>query len=385
MASVKIKNINKSFGTVRVLESINLDIEDGEFLILVGPSGCGKTTLLRIIAGLEYQDEGQIIIDDRSVDNQLPKQRNIAMVFQSYALYPHMTVAENIAVPENMRRLNAWQRLPVVGRFIPGTAAVKAEIQQNVIEVSKSLGIEHLLKRKPKQLSGGQSQRVALGRAIIRRPKAFLMDEPLSNLDAKLRVETRAELTQLHRRLRATFIYVTHDQTEALTMADRVAVIIGGQLLQVGTPKEVYGDPQRLDVAEFIGTPKINVLPGIANSKGLIESAQMVIPLKTNLASGEEIKMAIRPESLEVTDNSEEPQWRGKVRHIEYLGSSRLAYIGVQGLSQQIIITFNSNNLRFNINDLIGIRPIVNHIFLFDEKGRRIKPVIEQERDLKYE
>ncbi|MQX55353.1 ABC transporter ATP-binding protein, partial [Sinorhizobium meliloti] len=273
MAEISIRSIRKSFGATSVLKDVSLEIADGEFLTLLGPSGCGKSTLLRILAGLEVQTGGSLAIGDHVVDGVRPKRRDVAMVFQSYALYPHMTVAQNMALPLRMRRLSSWQRLPVVGRFLLGTTAVGAEIEKDVMRTAKALGIGHLLARKPGQLSGGQRQRVAVGRAMVRQPAVFLMDEPLSNLDAKLRVQMRAEIKELHQRLGVTFVYVTHDQSEAMTMSDRVAVMLDGELLQVAPPQEIYADPDDLRVAEFIGSPKINILEATLRSDGLADAA----------------------------------------------------------------------------------------------------------------
>lgn len=269
MAALQLHHINRRFGSTLVLDGINLDIRDGEFLTLVGPSGCGKTTLLRIIAGLDHADEGQVAIDGVAVDNLPPKKRDVAMVFQSYALYPYMTVAQNMALPLIMRRLSWVQRLPLIGRWWPGSSVVRRELEDEVNQVAQSLGLGALLQRRPAQLSGGQRQRVALGRAMVRRPKVFLMDEPLSNLDAKLRVDTRAEIADLHRRLGTTFVYVTHDQVEAMTMSDRVALMMGGRILQLGTPQSLYDDPKDLRVAEFIGTPKVNVVLASASGQSV--------------------------------------------------------------------------------------------------------------------
>ena len=243
MAGVRLVNLTKTFGDVVAVDHINLEVRDGEFLVLVGPSGCGKTTCLRMIAGLEDPSEGEIYIGDRLVNDLSPKDRNIAMVFQNYALYPHMTAYDNMAFALRLRR-------------IP-----RQEIDRRVREAAAMLGIEDLLDRRPRQLSGGQRQRVALGRAIVREPAVFLMDEPLSNLDAKMRVETRAELIKLHRRLGITTIYVTHDQLEAMTMGDRIAVMRSGKILQVDTPLGLYYNPANLFVAGFIGTPPMNLLP----------------------------------------------------------------------------------------------------------------------------
>jgi multiple sugar transport system ATP-binding protein len=243
MASVSYRNIWKRFGDFTALNNLNLEIEDKEFLVLVGPSGCGKTTALRCLAGLEEVSSGEVFIGDQVVNDVAPKDRDIAMVFQSYALYPHMTVFENMAFGLRLRKV------------------AKTEIKRRVEEAAQTLGIEHLLKRRPRELSGGQRQRVALGRAIVREPKVFLFDEPLSNLDAKLRVQTRAEISKLHQRLQTTFIYVTHDQTEAMTMASRIAVMNKGILQQLDTPQNLYDRPGNLFVAGFIGSPAMNFFP----------------------------------------------------------------------------------------------------------------------------
>jgi multiple sugar transport system ATP-binding protein len=240
MASVTYDHVYKRFGDVVAVNDVNIEIKDKEFLVLVGPSGCGKTTALRLLAGLEEISEGKILIGDRVVNDLLPKDRDIAMVFQSYALYPHMTVFNNMAFGLKLRKMD------------------KAEIKRRVNEAAEILGIETLLERKPRQLSGGQRQRVAVGRAIVREPKVFLFDEPLSNLDAKLRVQTRAEISKLHQKLQTTFIYVTHDQVEAMTMASRIAVMKDGLLQQVDTPQNLYDHPQNAFVAGFIGSPAMN-------------------------------------------------------------------------------------------------------------------------------
>ena len=244
MASVTYDHVWKRYGDVVAVQDLNLAIEDKEFLVLVGPSGCGKTTALRCLAGLEEISDGKVMIGDQVVNDIAPKDRDIAMVFQSYALYPHMSVYDNMAFGLKLRKFD------------------KADIDRRVQEAAKTLGIENLLKRKPKELSGGQRQRVAVGRAIVREPKVFLFDEPLSNLDAKLRVQTRAELSKLHKRLETTFIYVTHDQTEAMTMASRIAVMNKGKLQQLDTPQVLYDHPANLFVAGFIGSPAMNFFNG---------------------------------------------------------------------------------------------------------------------------
>src|SRR6185312_7986730 len=274
MASIALKGIGKSFGTTGVLSGIDLAIADGEFITLVGPSGCGKSTLIRIIAGLEPQSAGSIEIGGRPIDHLRPHERRVAMVFQSYALYPHMSVADNIALPLTMQRLSVVERLPLVKHLSPRRRRVMREV---------------MLARKPAQLSGGQRQRVALGRAMVRHPDVFLMDEPLSNLDAKLRVHMRSELAELHMRLATTFVYVTHDQVEAMTMSDRVAMMDAGRILQLGTPTELYTRPATLKVAQFIGSPAINVLPGIVDAGGRVAVAGVAVPVRAPLAPGSRI------------------------------------------------------------------------------------------------
>ncbi len=293
MASVTFDHITKRFDEVVAISDLTLEIADREFLVLVGPSGCGKSTALRMLAGLEQITSGEIYIDDRVVNNIPAKDRDLAMVFQSYALYPHMSVYDNMAFALRLRGMK------------------KEEIRRRVNDAAKVLGLEDLLKRKPRQLSGGQRQRVALGRAIVREPKAFLFDEPLSNLDAKLRVETRAGLTKLHERLGTTFIYVTHDQIEAMTMADRIAVLRDGILQQVGKPQELYEHPDNIFVAGFIGSPSMNFFAVIV--KGEPESLQLdagpfQLPMPKEKAGflqkyrGKKIVLGVRPESIHDSD-----------------------------------------------------------------------------------
>ncbi|MES5100373.1 ABC transporter ATP-binding protein [Agrobacterium sp. BA1120] len=284
--SLNISGIGKGFGADDVLKGIDLSIRPGEFLSLVGMSGCGKSTLLRIIAGLEAADRGSVSIGSRDVTDVDPADRNLAMVFQSYALYPHMTVRDNIATPLRMRRLSFWARFPLIGRMV-ANAEILREIDAAVMDAADVLQISHLLDRRPAQLSGGQRQRVALARALVRSPAAFLMDEPLSNLDAKLRAHMRGELTNLHSRLGATFIYVTHDQIEAMTMSDRIALMSEGRIEQLGTPDELYQQPATLTVARFIGTPSINLLPVETDASGEIVLFGRKLGLRaTHIASG---------------------------------------------------------------------------------------------------
>ncbi len=289
MAGVTLRNLTKTFKNVLAVNNVNLEIRDKEFLVLVGPSGCGKTTALRMVAGLEEATSGEILIGDRLVNDVSPKDRDIAMVFQNYALYPHMTVYKNMAFALELRK------------------TPREEIKKRVGAVADMLGLSQLLERKPKQLSGGQRQRVALGRAIVREPKVFLMDEPLSNLDAKLRVQTRAELIKLHRRLGITTIYVTHDQVEAMTMGDRIAVMNDGLVQQVEAPLTLYNQPANMFVAGFIGSPAMNLIPArvVANGDGPIIDAgsfQVRAPASRREAlkpyGGKEIVFGVRPEDI---------------------------------------------------------------------------------------
>jgi multiple sugar transport system ATP-binding protein len=299
MAGLTLRGITKSFGTTHVLSPIDLDIADGEFLTLVGPSGCGKSTLLRIIAGLERQDAGSVAIGGNAVDHLRPHERKVAMVFQNYALYPHMTVFENMALPLTMQRLNVLERMPFIGALSPRRRAAMQQIATEVKTVAEQLRIESYFARRPAQLSGGQRQRVALGRAMVRDPDVFLMDEPLSYLDAKLRVHMRTELAELHARLGVTMVYVTHDQVEAMTMADRLAVMDQGTILQLGTPTEVYERPASVTVAQFIGSPAINLLPARAGASGIVELPDGTTSgVRVDAHARASLTLGVRPESV---------------------------------------------------------------------------------------
>ena len=300
MSTVGIRDVRKSYGQLEVLHGVSVDIADGEFVALVGPSGCGKSTLLRMVAGLEDISGGEIAIGSRVVNDVVPKDRDIAMVFQNYALYPHMNVRENMGFALRQRR------------------TPRAEIERRVGEAARILGLETLLERKPRQLSGGQRQRVAMGRAIVRNPNVFLFDEPLSNLDAKLRVQMRSELKELHQRLGVTTIYVTHDQIEAMTLADRVVVMNGGVIEQMGPPLELYDRPQSLFVAAFIGSPPMNFLTGTPDDAGrLVVGDSLVLPLPVRIAGGTRVTVGFRPEHLHVGADG----WPASVSVVEPTGS----------------------------------------------------------------
>ena len=372
--AITLAGIAKQFGATSVLRGIDLDIRAGEFITILGPSGCGKSTLLRIIAGLETQNAGSVAIDGLSVDGLAPDRRDVAMVFQSYALYPHLTVAENIAVPLRMRRLTRLQRLPGA-RLLPGVGRIRASIAEAVQAVAATLRLESLLQRKPAQLSGGQKQRVALARAMVRQPRAFLMDEPLSNLDAELRVHMRAEIAQLHRELGATFVYVTHDQVEAMTMSDRVAVILGGELRQIASPSVLYRDPDDLAVAQFVGTPRINILPASATTNGLdVLGTALAVP--TGLPAGTKVQVGIRPERLAA--QSGEGAFAGRLVYRENLGSDLFLHVapdGAAGPSGPLVVRCDPSLLdSMSLGDRVQIGLSAEHLLLFDLDGRRIRP-----------
>ena len=315
MARIQLQNISKSYGPVSVLDDVNLDIDEGEFIVLVGPSGCGKSTLLRMIAGLETVTGGDILIGDTLVNELRPRERDIAMVFQSYALYPHMDVARNMGFSMEIRKQDKTLRSERVGK------------------AAGILGLGKLLSRTPKALSGGQRQRVAMGRAIVRDPKAFLFDEPLSNLDAALRVEMRLEIAKLHKRLDATMIYVTHDQVEALTLADRIVVMNAGHIQQVGTPMELYEEPRNLFVAQFIGSPNMNILKTETMPDALKAT---LLPVKHDGPVSSIMHFGIRPEHAMIIEEGPH-QITGQVIIAERLGSDTNVYIEADGVGQMLV------------------------------------------------
>jgi len=322
---LSVEGARLSLGGTPILRDVSLEVARGEFVALLGPSGCGKTSLMRVIAGIQTADAGVVRIGGREVTGLHPARRDVAMVFQSYALYPHLTVAQNIAVPLTMRRLSAAQRLPWLGGLLPGSRAAGAAIAADVAGIAEPLGLAHLLARKPGQLSGGQRQRVALARAVIREPGAFLLDEPLSNLDAALRVTTRREIVEIHRRVGAATLYVTHDQSEALTMADRVAVMQAGSILQIATPEEIYREPVDLRVASFIGSPRINLLDAEIGEDGVVRVSGTATVLHSH-ARGH-VTLAIRPEDWVM--GAEGPEAR--VEHTEFLGDHALVHLRLGG------------------------------------------------------
>lgn len=334
MGEITLRQISKSFGDIEVIPPLDLTIKDGEFCVFVGPSGCGKSTLLRLIAGLEDISGGIIRIDGSDVSDVPPAKRGLAMVFQSYALYPHMTVRKNIAFPMRMARIN------------------KDEQDQRIEQAAAALNLTDYLDRRPGQLSGGQRQRVAIGRAIVREPAAFLFDEPLSNLDAALRVGMRLEISELHKRLKTTMVYVTHDQVEAMTMADKIVVLQAGVIEQVGSPLELYRTPQNLFVAGFIGSPKMNFVSGSA-AKALGAST-----------------IGIRPEHIEVTTRG--GTWKGKVGVSEHLGSDTFFHILETGIADSIAVRA-PGEVDLQRGDSIGLNPRKDMIHKFNDQGLRIE------------
>ncbi|WP_137388972.1 ABC transporter ATP-binding protein [Rhodoligotrophos defluvii] len=375
-ATVSIAAIEKRFGANRTLKGVSLDIAAGEFLTLVGPSGCGKSTLLRIIAGLIPQDGGSVGIDGEPVDHLPPKARDVAMVFQSYALYPHMSVFDNIATPLKTQLLPAAARLPLIGRLVPGQAAPREQIAAAVRRVAKQVEIAALLDRRPAQLSGGQRQRVALARAMVRQPRVFLMDEPLSNLDARLRVHMRGELAELHRRLGATFIYVTHDQVEAMTMSSRVALMMDGEIVQVAPPHQLYADPSDIRVARFIGSPEINLLPAVAAKNGRVVLDGMPTPLVA--AEPGKVTVGLRPEALFFSDEPAELALHARLQRVENLGHDVLVHLGHDlGGDGRVVMRlapaeFERIRQTAPLDEPLSLGARAAHALLFRSDGKRV-------------
>ena len=362
MSNLTIKNLKKSYGDTEILKGIDLDIKDHEFVVFVGPSGCGKSTLLRTIAGLEEATSGKIYLDEREITDVAPAKRDLAMVFQTYALYPHMTVRKNMSFALELA----------------GTD--KAEIQTKVNEAARILELQPLLDRKPKELSGGQRQRVAIGRSIVRNPKVFLFDEPLSNLDAALRVQMRLELARLHHDLNATMIYVTHDQIEAMTLADKVVVLNQGRIEQVGTPMELYHHPVNQFVAGFMGMPKMSFLPGqiIAGDNSglqvqLASGSKLEVPVRAgDLNEGGAITLGIRPEHIQLTDK-QQSTFNGRLDVTEHLGSDTFCY--VQTSAKETLTVRTPGDFSGRFGDTVGLNFDPAHCHLFGADGRSLERI----------
>ncbi len=331
MASIQFKNLSKSFGSAAVVKNISLDVRDGEFLVLLGPSGCGKSTLLRMLAGLETVSDGEIHINNRCVNHLPPTKRDIAFVFQSYALYPHMTVRRNIAFPLIMRQHKWWFHLPLIGGFAKRRIERSPAVADLVERTAKTLGLTDRLEQFPRTLSGGQRQRVALGRAMVRQPEVFLMDEPLSNLDAKLRASMRAEISRLHQRVGGTFVYVTHDQVEAMTMGTRIALLKDGVIQQLGTPREIYESPANTYVARFIGTPPMNLLRAEVRDAAIhVGDFAQALPahLRAVLPAGFQgpVVLGVRPNRFAPVD-AEQAGLAGTISLMEHVGAESVASV----------------------------------------------------------
>jgi ABC-type sugar transport system ATPase subunit len=361
MTRLRLERLTKYYGSVAALDELTLEVEPGEFLVVVGPSGCGKSTLLRVIAGLDSVTGGDIYFDHERMTDQPPQQRDVGMVFQNYALYPHMTVAENLAFPLRVRK-------------VP-----KAEREERVRRVALMLGLEGLLDRLPKQLSGGQQQRVAVGRALVRSPRVFLFDEPLSNLDVNLRAEMRTELATLQRQVGITTLYVTHDHIEAMTMGDRLAVVRGGRLVQVGTPEQLYRDPDDLFVATFLGTPTINTIAGVLRytDTGAVAVSAPTAGVQIVLGAGREslspqqqaVTLAVRPEHVRVTGDTD-ADCRGIVERVEFIGHERLASIRVGG--ERVLMRL-TDGTSIAAGETVGIRFDRSGVLLFGADGARLR------------
>ncbi|KZK79351.1 Maltose/maltodextrin import ATP-binding protein MalK [Pseudovibrio sp. W64] len=353
MGAIRLEGVEKWFGDLQVIKGIDLEIDHGEFVIFVGPSGCGKSTLLRVISGLEEASRGSVHIDGKDVTALPPSGRGLSMVFQSYALYPHMSVRENM------------------GFALKTAGAPKAEIEAKVNKAAEVLQLEEYLDRRPKALSGGQRQRVAIGRSIVRDPAAFLFDEPLSNLDAALRVEMRFEIAKLHRNLDATMIYVTHDQVEAMTLADKIVVLQSGRIEQVGSPRELYERPNNLFVAQFIGSPKMNIIPVefSGNTFTLAGFSEQPSPFRDN--EGTPVKLGIRPEHISVVPPAEAAV-TGTVEHVEYLGADLFIYVAAKGLGT--ILVRLSGLEHYSAGNTVGLSfdPALTHFFGADDKAERV-------------
>jgi multiple sugar transport system ATP-binding protein len=358
MAQLKLNALRKAYGAVEILHGIDLDIHDGEFMVFVGPSGCGKSTMLRCLAGLEDITSGELFIGDKLVNEVPPAERGIAMVFQSYALYPHMTVAENMAF----------------GLRLAGFS--KAEMKAAVQRAAQTLQIEHLLERKPKDLSGGQRQRVAIGRAIVRKPGVFLFDEPLSNLDASLRVQMRVELARLHKELKTTMVYVTHDQIEAMTLAHRIAVFNAGRIEQVGSPLDLYRRPANLFVAGFMGSPRMNFISATLQSASEIESV-VRLPDGTlittaadarSLKPGDAVTLGVRPEHLDARATASPNSLHSTVQVAEHLGDTTYLYLEVAGANGHVVARTSTDNPLAS-GDAAHLAVPAAHGYLFDGQG----------------
>jgi multiple sugar transport system ATP-binding protein len=387
MASIQLKNITKTFADARVVKDISLDVKDGEFLVLLGPSGCGKSTLLRMLAGLESVTSGEIHIGDRRVDQLPPTSRDIAFVFQSYALYPHMTVRRNISFPLIMRKHRWWFHIPLIGGFAKRRIERSPEVAELVERTAQTLALTDWLEKFPRTLSGGQRQRVALGRAMVRQPQVFCMDEPLSNLDAKLRVATRTQIASLQRRLAVTTVYVTHDQVEAMTMGTRIALLKDGVVQQFGAPREIYEAPANVYVARFIGTPAMNLLQARITDKGLLVG-ETCAPVPSHLEAAclkglnQPVILGVRPTQLSMA--AEGQGIAGTVSLVEHIGSDSLIAIQLasartlhdeEGVAKNEVMVSVPGYSDLRPGDRVGVQLNLAEAVLFSsETGENLAP-----------
>ncbi|ALJ36660.1 ABC transporter ATP-binding protein [Azospirillum brasilense] len=389
--AIKLQNVTKSFGSLTVIDNVSLEAGDDEFLVLLGPSGCGKSTILRMIAGLETVTSGEIHLGGKRVDELPPSDRDMAFVFQSYALYPHMTVRRNIAFPLIMRQFRWWFHIPFIGDYFKRRIENSPEVRELVERTADTLALTKVLDRHPRTLSGGQRQRVALGRAMVRQPSAFLMDEPLSNLDAKLRTAMRAEITQLHQRVGGNFVYVTHDQIEAMTMGTRIALMRDGHLQQYGTPREIYEKPANTYVARFIGTPPMNLID--AEVEGMtvrIGNSVLPLPDKTERPGAErpgggsrmKVWLGLRPGALAVVPPGQGKSLPGTVTLVEHVGAESLISVKLSGvhtahdddggLTDEVMVSVPGYS-ELRVGEAVGIDCLLKDFSLFEkDSGLRV-------------
>lgn len=370
MTDIELTAVTKAYGATTVLDELSLTIKNGEFLTLLGASGCGKSTLLKLLAGLEPPSAGEIRKGDINLLTQTSGERDCAMVFQSYALYPHMTVGDNICTPLYMSTMSFMQRLPGARWLSPSARKHARTAHQQGRKIAKTLGIEHLWSRKPAALSGGQRQRVALARAMVRRPSLFLFDEPLSNLDANLRQSLRAEIRQLHDELGVTFVYVTHDQHEAMSMSDRIAVMKGGRILQLGTPAEIYDQPQHRDVAAFVGAPRINFLPIVRDNQGRVsiqgQNLEQMLPATV-------AEVGFRPHTASLKPQVNALKVKGRIALVEYTGAERIVTLSTPEDVNITLVLDSGPSLR--VGDDLNLFVPIDHCHAFDSEGQRLAPL----------
>jgi len=384
MSSIRFKNVSKSFGQKEVIRDIDIAVDDGEFLVLLGPSGCGKSTLLRMLAGLETITGGEISIGDKRVDHLPPGQRDMAFVFQSYALYPHLSVRRNMTFPLLMQQFRWWYHLPFIGRWAKARIENAPDVTAKIEKTAKILALTEMLDRFPRTLSGGQRQRVALGRAMVRNPQVFLMDEPLSNLDAKLRTSMRAEITRLHKEIGGTFVYVTHDQVEAMTMGTRIALMRDGIIQQFGTAREIYTDPANTYVARFIGTPPMNLIEAKLDGTGVsIGDTRIGLPVAFPQSGYGEVLLGIRPNALALSRESATGSLPGVVAMVEHIGAESVIAVRLDGArtaheadeSMDAVMVTVPGYTEFAAGEKVFLMPDATQAVVFSAtSGERLRP-----------